>query len=342
LTGEFELIAAIRERVARAGAPERSPGLVVGSGDDAAVTERDGAAITSVDALVEGVHFEAPPFALRQVGSKALAVGLSDLAAMGATPAEAYVQLGVPEGRGDAELLELADGLAAIAAEHNVAIAGGDVTRAPVLLLAVTVVGVAPSAADLVTRAGARPGDVVAVTGELGGAAAGLLLLQRPGLGEGLDPAVATALRERQLEPTPLLAAGRALAQAGATALIDVSDGLGADAGHLAAASGVAVEIDLDRVPVQAGVEEAARGAGVDPVDLAVGGGEDYELVATIPPERLADARDLLKAVGVELTAIGAVGGGDGVTLSDHRGRGARRPSGFDQLRARPARGAPS
>jgi thiamine-monophosphate kinase len=342
LTGEFELIAAIRERVARAGAPAGSPGLVIGSGDDAAVTERQGAAVTSVDALVEGVHFEAPPFELRQVGSKALAVALSDLAAMGATPAEAYVQLGVPEGRSDAELLELADGLAAIAAEYGVAIAGGDVTRAPVLLLAVTVVGAAPSAADLVTRAGARSGDVVTVTGELGGAAAGLLLLQRPELGEGLDPAIAAALRERQLEPAPLLAAGRGLAQGRATALIDVSDGLGADAGHLAAASGVAIEIELDRVPVQAGVEAAARGAGADPADLVAGGGEDYELLATIPPERLTDARDLLKAVGVELTAIGAVSVGEGVTLSDRRGGGARPPSGFDQLRRRPAPGAPS
>ena len=120
------------------------------------MTERDGAAVTSVDALVEGVHFEAPPFELRQVGAKALAVALSDLAAMGAAPAEAYVQLGVPEGRRESELLELADGLVAVAAEHGVAIAGGDVTRAPVLLLAVTVVGSAASAADA-RHAGRRP-----------------------------------------------------------------------------------------------------------------------------------------------------------------------------------------
>ena len=145
------------------------------------------------------------------------------------------------------------------------AIAGGDVTRAPVLLLAVTVVGTAASAADLVTRAGARPGDLVVVTGELGGAAAGLLLLQRPELARGIDPATASALRARQLAPVPRLAAGRALAGAGASALIDLSDGLGADAGHVAEASGVALDIELDRVPVQPGVEEVARAAGVDP-----------------------------------------------------------------------------
>ncbi len=342
MTGEFELIAAIRERAARAGVPERPPGLVVGSGDDAAVTERDGAAVTSVDALVEGVHFEAPPFELRQVGAKALAVALSDLAAMGAAPAEAYVQLGVPEGRRESELLELADGLVAVAAEHGVAIAGGDVTRAPVLLLAVTVVGTAASAADLVTRAGARPGDLVVVTGVLGGAAAGLLLLQRPELARGIDPATASALRARQLAPVPRLAAGRALAGAGASALIDLSDGLGADAGHVAEASGVALDVELDRVPVQPGVEEVARAAGVDPVDLAAGGGEDYELLATIAPDRLDDASARVAAAGLELTAIGAVSAGGGLKLSDRRGGAARRPTGFDQLRRRPAPGEPA
>jgi len=342
LTGEFELIAAIRERVARAGAPERSPGLVVGSGDDAAVSERAGVTVTSVDALVEGVHFEVPPFELRQVGAKALAVALSDLAAMGATPGEAYVQLGAPEDRDDDELLELADGLAEVASNYGVAVAGGDVTSAPVLLLAITVVGSAPSAADVVTRAGAQPGDAVVVTGELGGAAAGLLLLQRPELADELEPAVAAGLRARQLEPVPRLAAGLALARSGATSLIDVSDGLGADARHLAAASGVALELDLDRVPLQAGVETVADGAAVDPLDLAAAGGEDYELLATIAPDLLADARRELAAASVQLTAIGTVGAGDGVKLSDRRGGAVRRPSGFDQRRSRPGPGAPS
>jgi thiamine-monophosphate kinase len=337
LTGEFELIAAIRERLARAGAPEGSPALVVGSGDDAAITVRNGAAVTSVDALVEGVHFEIPPFEPRQVGVKALAVALSDLAAMGAGPGEAYVQLGVPDARTEAELLELADGLAAVAAEHGVAIAGGDVTRAPALLVAVTVVGVADSAESVVTRAGARPGEVVAVTGELGGAAAGLLLLQRPELAEGIDPSLAADLRARQLEPRPRLAAGRARSGSGASALIDLSDGLGADAGHLAAAGEVAIAIELERLPIQAGVEQVARAAALDPLDLAAAGGEDYELLATIAPERVSEARERLSATGIELSIIGAVATGAGVELSDRRGGAARTPAGFDQLRPRRA-----
>ena len=131
MSGEFELIAAVRGRLASAGAAASSEALVLGSGDDAAITVRAGATVTSVDALVEGVHFRAPPFGPADVGHKALAVALSDLAAMGAHPGEAYVQLGVPADRDREELLELADGLARVAAKHGVAVAGGDVTRAP-------------------------------------------------------------------------------------------------------------------------------------------------------------------------------------------------------------------
>src|SRR6202012_2878052 len=137
----------------------------------------------------------------------------------------------------EAELLELGEGMAAVATETGTAIAGGDLTRAPALAIAVTVVGYAPRPPHPVTRGGARPGDVLVVTGELGGAAAGLLLLEDPSL-DPPDDATADALRARQLDPTPRLAAGRALVAAGATAMIDVSDGLGGDAGHVAAASG--------------------------------------------------------------------------------------------------------
>ena len=197
---EFGLIEAIRERLDRAGAPRLSPGMTVGSGDDAAIIERSGASATSVDALVEDVHFRIPPFTLEAVGRKALAVALSDLAAVGAEPAEAYVQLGLPA-RYEERALELADGFAAIAAEHGVAIAGGDVVRSRDLFCAVTVTGTAPTAADLVTRAAPAPVDVLLVSGELGGAAAGLLLLERPELADGIDAALAEALRRRQTEP---------------------------------------------------------------------------------------------------------------------------------------------
>ncbi len=302
---------------------------------------RDGAAITSVDALVEGVHFRIPPFAFADVGHKALAVALSDLAAMGASAEEAYVQLGVPEHVDTEAMLELATGLGELAAERGIAVAGGDVTRAPALLCALTVVGSTANAAAAVRRTGARAGDAVAVTGELGGAAAGLLALERPELASALDPAVAGALRSRQLRPLPRLAEGEALAKAGATAMIDLSDGLGGDAGHLAAASGVEVLIELERLPLQEGVSELAEAAGVDGLELAISGGEDYELLVTLPRERLSEAAEALSEIGSALAVIGEVREGRGVVLSEGGGA-TRRPRGFDQLRSPRVPGAPA
>jgi thiamine-monophosphate kinase len=315
---EFELIAAIRERLAAGGVPASSDRVLLGSGDDAAIVA-GGASATSVDMLVEGVHFEAPPFELREVGHKALAVALSDLAAMGATAAEAYVQLGAPTSRSDDELLELAEGIAAVAAAHDVVVAGGDVTAAPVLTVAVTVVGTADGPDAFVRRSGASPGELVVLTGELGGAAAALL-----------EPRAATELRARQVTPTPRLQAGRALAEAGATAMIDISDGLAADAGHLAEASEVAIAIDVGRLPIAPGVVDVAKKADVDAFELVAGGGEDYELLATLPPEAVDRAR---AALGVlSLTEIGRVEPGAGVTFSGPDGP-VKSPSGFDQRR---------
>ena len=332
---EFELIAALRDRLLAAGAPAASAGLVLGSGDDAAISEHRDATATSVDALVEGVHFRIPPFTLSQVGAKALASALSDLAAMGAEAREAYVQLGLPE-RFDEDALSLADGIGSVAARHRVTIAGGDVTRAEILFLAVTAVGAVGEAAALVLRAGARPGDAVVLTGEVGGAAAGRLLLERPGLADELDERTAARLRVRQLEPEPRLAAGTELATCGATAMIDVSDGLAADAAHLAEASGVALAIDADRVPIQAGVAEVAAASGASAVELGLGGGEDYELIATLPVDRVEAAGAALGELGIRLSVIGEAGPGSGVELSEG---GSRRPavSGFEHLEARRA-----
>jgi thiamine-monophosphate kinase len=331
---EFDLIARLVDTVARA-RREGSPGRVeiaVPSGDDAAVTVPKGATVTSVDSLVDGVHFRRQTSPLRSVGRKALGVALSDLAAMGAAPGEAYVQLGVPDDLDEEGCLELGEGLAELAAEHEVAVLGGDVTRAPVLWVAITVVGHADSAEQLVRRAGARPGDLLAVTGELGGAAAGLLLLDRPELADVVEPAVADELRSRQREPQPRIAAGRALARAGATAMIDLSDGLGGDAGHVAAAGGVRLSIELERLPLQAGVHEVATAAGLDARDLATGRGEDYELLVALPPEAADRAGGEVAATGLALTRIGAVEEGEGVLLRAADGS-VREPVGFDQLR---------
>ncbi len=218
---------------------------MLGSGDDAAITlPGDRASAVSVDAYVDGVHFRRATASLRSIGHKALAGALSDLAAMGAEPGEAYVTLGVPEDLDEDGCLEVLDGITRGAKRWEAALAGGDVIRAPALLLAITVVGYADSPEDLVTRAGALPGDAVVVTGELGGAAAGLMIIERPELAKALAPPVADALRTRHLEPSPQLQAGRVLAQLGARAMIDISDGLAGDGAHVATASGVALELD--------------------------------------------------------------------------------------------------
>ena len=328
--GEFDLLARIRERLPAPGSQVR-----LGSGDDAAVTVPAGATATSVDALVDGVHFRRDIATPAQIGHKALATALSDLAAMGAEPGEAYVVLGLPGDFGEDECLKLLDGIIALAKRTGTTLAGGDLTRTNQLFLAIAVVGHAPRPEDFVTRAGARPGDTLVVTGELGGAAAGRALLegasdlapsQRGSRSDALE-----ALRERQLEPRPQLAAGRSLRRAGVTAMIDVSDGLGGDACHLADASGVMLRIEAEAIPLAPGIESVATAAGIEPWQLLLGG-EDYELLAAVPPERLDEAAAAVQETGeTRLTKIGEVLAGSGIEIRLPDGR-ILEPGGFDQL----------
>lgn len=324
--GEFELLARIRERL-----PSPGPRIRLGSGDDAAITLPGGATATSVDALVDGVHFRRALASPAQIGHKALATALSDLAAMGAEAGEAYVALGVPPDLDEDGCIELLDGLLALAASTGTSLAGGDVSRSAELFLAITVVGHAGDPASLVSRAGARPGDALVLSGEIGGAAAGLWLLENPALEAKVPAGTAGALRLRQLEPQPRLGTGRALARAGASAMIDLSDGLGADALHLAEQSGIALRIDAGAAPLAAGAPETAAAAGHDRWQL-LGGGEDYELLASIAPERLEQATAAVQeAEGVALTQIGEVAAGGGVEIRLPDGR-LLEPEGFDQL----------
>jgi thiamine-monophosphate kinase len=321
---EFDLIAAINQRL-----PTRGERVRIPSGDDAAVVEADAASAVSVDAVVQGVHFRLEDFGAPAVGRKALAAGISDLAAMGALPGEAYVVVAAPPELDDETLLGVADGLAEVAKRYGVTIAGGDLVSSPVLVISVTAVGYEPESSRLVTRAGARPGDLLAVTGRLGGAAAGLALM------EGGGGPVAAELREamliRQLDPAPRVSEGLALAREGATAMIDVSDGLGADAGHLARSSGCRLEIELDRIPIVPGLEAVAGGSG-PAIELAAAGGEDYELLVTLPPDRMAPASEAVAKTGTELTEIGYVTNGQGIALR-LPGGGEIQPRGFDQRR---------
>jgi thiamine-monophosphate kinase len=341
LIGEFGLIARLAERLARVGQPRPAGAEVhLGIGDDAAVTAPAGVTVTSTEALVEGVHFLRATAPANSIGRKALSVALSDVAAMGASAGEAYVALGIPDDLDEDACVELYDGVAAVAAETGTAVLGGDVTRAPVLVLAVTVVGHAASADAVVGRDGASPDQAVVATGELGGAAAGLLLLERPELSSSLNPETSAALTRRQLEPRARLAAGAALASSGAAAMIDVSDGIGGDAGQLAAASGVRVVIELERLPTQPGVIEVASAAGVDAQELVVAGGEDYELLAVVPAERVDAATEAVVSTGTKLTVVGRTTSGEGAEIGVSDGS-TRKASGFDHLRTRAERAEP-
>jgi thiamine-monophosphate kinase len=328
--GEFELLAKLRERL-----PAGGSRVELGSGDDAAVTVPGGATATSVDAIVEGVHFRREEAGLETIGRKALATALSDLAAMGAEAGEAYVVLGAPTDLAEEDLLALLDGMLELAGTTGTAIAGGDLTRAPVLTLAVTVVGHAASPGAFVSRAGARPGDLVVLSGEIGGAAAGRLLLDDPRLATAVPVTTAETLRARQLDPSPRLRSGRALAGAGARAMIDLSDGLAGDAAHLADASGVAIGIDAGSLPLADGVAEIAAAAGLDPLQLAVSGGEDYELLAALPPQQLDNAAAHVEAAGeTNLTAVGEISAGEGVEIR-LPGGGRLEAAGYDHFAMR-------
>jgi thiamine-monophosphate kinase len=298
---ERRLIEAIRASIANRGGR-----VVRWSGDDAAVVRSRPLAVTSIDTVVDGVHFSLGTHTPADVGWKALATAMSDLAAMGAEAGEAYVSLVLPAGFEGA--LELVGGMEELAGRHGATIAGGDVVSGPVLTVTVSVTGWADREDELVGRDGARPGDLVGVTGELGGSEAGRLVLER---GER-EPA---ALVARHLRPEPRLREGRALALAGASAMIDLSDGLATDAGHVADRSGAALELELARVPCAPGVSPEA----------AVAGGDDYELLFTIASERRAEAE-----AAAPVTWLGGVAAGSGLVLTGPDGRLVEDLSGYE------------
>jgi thiamine-monophosphate kinase len=286
------------------------PRVVRWLGDDAAVVRGRGYAVTSVDTMVEGVHFRSAELTPAQIGHRALAGALSDLAAMGAQAGEAYLALGLPSDSDADATRELITGAAGLARACGVTIAGGDVTQAPTLLLSFTVVGWVDDPGELVGRGGARPGDLVGVTGALGGSGAGLALLNHAAADTGtgrqparaplagvVTPQAAAELHACYATPWPRLRAGRALALAGANAMIDTSDGLATDAGHIARASGCVLDLSLAALPLAPGVAEVARALGQSPGVFAAQAGEEYELCFCAP----AAARTAIERALAEL-----------------------------------------
>ncbi len=308
--------------------------VALGIGDDCAALALagDDFLLWTVDTLVEGIHFDLSYFSLVQLGRKALAVNLSDIAAMGGEPLYALLSLGWPRERDAAGALDLGKGLALAAQEYGVAIIGGDTVAAPAgVMITLTLLGRVPRE-EMLTRQGARVGDLVYVTGPLGEAAAGLEILARD---LTLDVETQAALVAAHLNPRPQLQAGRVLARDRlANALIDLSDGVATDLGHICLASGVGARIPGAAAPVSPRVTTVAPHLGLDPLDLALKGGEDYQLLFTVPPAKVTALCEAFFQAGLASPLpLGEIVAGAGVFLETAAGEKEITGQGFDHFR---------
>ena len=307
--GEFGLIARVTARL------DPGPACLVGPGDDAAVIAApDRRVVATTDVLVEGRHFRRDWSSATDVGHRAAAANLADIAAMGAVPTALLVGLCAPPDLPVTWAEELADGLAAEAAQAGASVVGGDMSASPTLTIAVTALGDLLGEAP-VLRSGARPGDVVALNGRIGYAAAGYTVLSRGFRSPKL-------LVEAHRRPVVPYAAGPGAARFGATAMIDVSDGLLADLGHLATASRVGIDVRAEAFPVPAQMRDAATALGVDPYTWILTGGDDHPLAATFPAQTPLPADWLV---------IGTVHAGAGVTVDGRPWTGGA--GGWDHFR---------
>lgn len=328
--GERGLIERLRRRL---GPPGR--GVLLGIGDDAAAVAWPGdTLLLTTDTLIEDIHFRRTTATLREIGAKALAVNLSDIAAMGGEPRFALLALVLPPTSLVADVDDLYAGLQDMAARHGVALVGGDTCAAPDrIVLTITLVGGVEG--EPVRRGGAQPGDTILVTGTLGAAAAGLATLERST--PSVPPAAAAAVSRAHRVPIPRVAEGRVIQASGvATAMIDLSDGLATDLAHIAAESGVGAEVRLAALPVGDATREVARAVGADPLVWATSGGEDYELLFTATPEGAAAlARRVTEETGTPVSVIGEIRpAGSGLRFLDEAGRPVAVRAGFDHFAA--------
>ena len=326
--GERGFIDRVRRRLRAPG-----PGVIVGLGDDAAVVALAGRTLLlTTDALLEGVHFRRGTATLRDIGAKALAVNLSDIAAMGGEPRWALLALGMPPDLSVADVDELYAGLGETADRHGVSLVGGDTTAAPAgLVLSLTVVGEVEGAP--LRRQGAQPGDAILVTGTLGAAAAGLAVLEH-GAGSAASEAAETVRRAHR-RPTPRVAEGSLIRASGtATAMIDLSDGLATDLGHILEESRVGAVVRLADLPIDDATRAVARAHAVDEIEWAVSGGEDYELLFTADRRHAAAlARDVTLKTGTPVRIVGEIApAAEGLKFLDAEGRPHAARPGFDHF----------
>lgn len=323
--GEFGFLARLRERLVSS-----APGVVLGSGDDAAVLLWPGGKylLVTTDAVVEGRHFRRQWLTEREIGERAVRAALSDLAAMGGLPRGVFASLALPPDLSGEAAEALADGLEAGAVACGCHLLGGDLVASPALwFMDVVAVG---ETEHYWPRSGAQPGDAVLVSGSLGASAAALVLLEQGVPAPDLPP----GLRRRFLRPEPAFDVVDALQPLElVTAAIDVSDGLVADLGHIAEASGVQLCLRAESVPVAAEVREAARQVGGEALALALTSGEEYELAFTVPLAAVEEVHRALAEAGARpVTVIGEVRAGSGLAIE---GAPPLKPGGWDHFSAR-------
>jgi len=317
-------------------AARRAPAVRVGIGDDCAVLEPAAGSLllATTDLLIEDVHFRRRWATPTDIGWKSLAVNVSDIAAMGGRPRWGLIALACPEAVTVEEAEAFYTGVQALATEHDVAIVGGDTSSSPRgWVVNVTLLGEAVRAP--IVRSTARVGDVIAVTGSLGRSAAGLALLEANPAPAGVGGDARADVTSAHLRPRPRTREGLWLSEAGGvTSMIDLSDGLATDLGHLCEESGTGARVDLGRIPVEASVHAVARALDRDALTWATGGGEDYELLLTAAPDafdRLAGG--LVRATGTKLTAVGRMmRAAEGIQYLDAEGHAVSVRPGFEHF----------
>lgn len=327
---EDELVRAIRKVLSG-----DAPGVVVSIGDDAAIVEPGNQELVlTSDMLVEGVHFDLPAVSGHDLGYKSITVSVSDIAAMGGSPRYGLVSVALPRSVETAWVMEVYGGVREAADEYGMAVVGGDTSRSDGHVVSVTAVGTVRRG-SAVTRSGGRPGDHLVVTGALGAAAGGLRLATEPpnevrgalGSGWGRD------LVQAYLRPAARVGEGETLAQMGATAMIDVSDGLALDLSRLCTESGTGATLRLGDVPLASGLEELGRLLRVDPLELALHGGEDYELLACLPADAVEPTRERLRErYGTSLTPVGELTDADLMAVDVDGRRKPLEPRGWDHF----------